>query len=214
MKKETHSLPGKFRKGIPAIAAALTGRKRRMLLVALCCLMAAGASGQFFVGGTAGVGLYQWDKSPVENATKATGGLFSEIAGPNVGIGDETFRFVLEGYQEWAPFTFSIKEFQGMGTFSAGALAKLSLTFSDGWNSRKGFSLGVGIETSRAELQFRDRDVKRHWYPTRYGYLAYSMFDDNGSRAIQTDVFCKAGFGSHSVMRMEVGIRYNVFFFL
>ena len=187
--------------------------KRKLAVISVCCLIAAKSFGQLLVGFTYGVGAYQWDRFPVGNSTKAAGGFFSEIAGLNVGVGNETFRLILEGYEDYAPFTFSLKEFQGMGTFSAGALAKLSLTpFEGSWSSnRHGFSIGAGIETTRPELYFRNKDVRRDWYSTKYGYIAYSIYGDGGNVAAQRDIFCKVGIGSHSALRLELGIRWGLY---
>jgi hypothetical protein len=184
--------------------------KRKLFFISICCLIAATSSAQFLIGFTAGIGGYQWDKSPAGSETKTTGGIFSEIIGLNVGVGNETCRLVLEGYEDYAPFTFSVKEFQGMGTFSAGAMGKLSFTFGDWSSTRKGFSLGAGVETSRTEMHFRKKEVERDWYPTKYGYVAYSTLNEND---VQADFFAKVGVGSHSVMRMEVGLRLSYYAF-
>jgi hypothetical protein len=102
-----------------------------------------------------------------------------------------------------------------MGTFSVGAMGKLSFTFDNDWgNIGKGFSLGVGIETSRTELHFRKEDVERDWYPTKFAYIAYSTFNDEEPVGIQVDYFGKVGLGSHSVMRIEVGLRMSYYLFL
>jgi hypothetical protein len=189
--------------------------KRKLFIISVCCLIAAKSLGQVLIGFTYGIGAYQWDRFPVENSTKTIGGLFSEIVGLNVGAGDETFRFVLEGYEEYAPFEFSIEEFQGMGTFSAGALAKLSLTpFEERYGSdRHGFSIGAGIETTYHELHFRNEDVSRNWNPTKYGYIAYTKYIDKDNVPVQQDIFCKVGIGSHSSMRIELGIRWGLYLF-
>jgi hypothetical protein len=180
----------------------------------ICCFITVKSFGQFFLGVTGGIGAYQWDKVPVDNSMKTSGGIFSEILGFNLGVGNETFRFILEGYEDYAPFTFSMDEFQGMGTLSVGAMVKLSLTpFGDSWDAKKGFSLGLGIETTKTELHFRNRDVIRNWNPTKFGYIAYSLFDDD-EIPVQMDVFCKAAIGNHPAMRMEIGLRASWFLFL
>jgi hypothetical protein len=184
--------------------------KKKLLFTLICCFMAARSMGQFFLGATAGFGIYQWDKAPVDNSTKTSGGVLSEIFGLNLGAGNETFRLLVESYEDFAPFSFSLKKFQGMGTFSAGSMAKLSLTPYGNSLRNEGFSLGVGIETTKSELYFKD--VKRDWYPTKYGYIAYSLFQKTRIPT-QTDLFCKVGIGDHSARRVEVGIRVNYFLF-
>jgi hypothetical protein len=188
--------------------------KRRLFLISICCFVAAQSFGQFIIGLTYGVGGYQWDKSPVGNTTRTSGGIFSEIAGLNLGVGNETIRFILEGYEDYAPFTFSVNEFQGMGTFSAGALAKLSLTPFENWNDeRKGFSLGVGTEVTKTEISFKKEEyIRGDWYTTKYAYLAYSWYRESDHTAAQMDVFGKVGIGNHSAMRFEAGIRVSALF--
>ncbi|MDR2388887.1 MAG: hypothetical protein LBD89_03760 [Tannerellaceae bacterium] len=187
---------------------------KKSFFILIGCLLAANAPAQLLLGATAGIGAYQLDKSPVENSTKNTGGIFSEIVGLNLGVGNETVRLVVEGYEDYAPFTFSLRNFQGMGTFSAGAMGKLSFTFKDYWSdTAKGFSLGLGLEASRTELHFRKEDLRRDWYSTKYAYLAYSTYKETDFLGVQVDYFGKAGLGNSSVMRLEVGVRVSYYFF-
>jgi hypothetical protein len=169
--------------------------------------------GQFLAGITLGIDAYRWDRIPMNQTDGkkiSTGGIFSETIGLNLGFGNEKYRFLLDGYQNYAPFSFSLSKFQGMGTFSGGAMARISFTPFEGESDNKGFTLGVGIETNKAEIFFRKEDVTRKWFPTKYVYMAYSMCGDVHGAFLQGDYFVKVGKGDYSALNFELGIRCSI----
>jgi hypothetical protein len=183
---------------------------KKVLFTAVCCLATVMSFGQVLAGVTVGTSLYKWDKNPTTGSVeynRAAGGIFSEIVGLNLGLGNDKFRFILEGYETYAPFTFNLKKFAGMGTFSGGAMAKISVTPFEHRDGNRGFSLGAGIEMTRTEISFRKKELERDWFPIKYGYLAYSVCEEDGHTLTQTDWFGKVGIGENSAIGFEVGVR-------
>ncbi|MDR3250060.1 MAG: hypothetical protein LBT42_00135, partial [Tannerella sp.] len=169
---------------------------RKMLFTLIGCTMIAAASyGQVIFGLTGGLSGYRWDRNPaVEGVSEknSSGGIFGEILGLNLGLGNEKCRFLLEGYESYSPFTFNAKKFKGMGTFSGGAMARLSITpFGDSWDGNKGFSVGAGLEAIRTDLHFQKKDTERDWFPVKYVYVAYSSCKENNGLLEEMNIFGK-----------------------
>jgi hypothetical protein len=178
------------------------------------------------MGLTIGGSFYRWDKNPTTNSPELTSssGSSSLLLGLHLMVGNPDYRFIVEGYGDFAPFSFDIGQIKGMGSFSYGGLAKLSITpwvknvnftVQTGSKVRRsneahtGLSIGIGYEQTKTELYLikeQYKNMKRDWYGNFYGYLAYSL----NSIGSQMDIFVKFGGGKKSSYTVGLGIKSNM----
>jgi hypothetical protein len=178
--------------------------------------MLTAAFSQIYIGGVAGVSAYRWDTNPTTDSPgldPSSGGIFGTSLGATIIAGNDKFRFAVEGYGGYSPFTFSLSQYKGLGTASWGGLAKISITpWDGGWMNCWGFSIGCGLERIKTECNITTRKyiftMERHWFSVPYGYLAYSFFDER--RREQTDYFVKYGLGKNNAATIEFGLKVSV----
>ena len=196
--------------------------KMKVLLAVFFCIMIANSSfGQFFLsnekllaGLSGGVDVYRWDRIPTnqtEGQKISNGGVISLNLGVSVGYGNEKYRFLIDGYSNYVPLSFSLKKFNGMGSNSFGTLVKFSITPFGIKGNKKGFTIGIGGEDNEIDLYFRKKDIIREPFSTVYVYIAYSKIAASDGIPQQLDIFAKVGKGDYSALNIEFGIKFTIF---
>jgi hypothetical protein len=170
----------------------------------MCICLALQSYAQFDLGLTTGAAAYRWDKNPSTNSPEYKNSSGSVLINPLLGlhakVGNESFRLTVEGYGEFAPFSYDMNQKKGYGTFAYGSLAKISIG---------GFTFGAGIEQVKTELYWRPdeyENMTRDRYQLLYGYIALSDYEPTH----QNDLFLKVGIGKNSAFGLEVGFKRNL----
>lgn len=158
--------------------------------------------------------LYQWYANPVVegvDAKRSSGAAISSIAlGPKLWMGGNSFSFSLEAQANFAPFSFDVNEYKGLGAVAFPLLGKFNFGAASGFNEDKllGWSIGGGIQYNRTELfgltQKFDH-IERDFFPTYVGEASVNL----GIAGFDFAFYLRLGFAEDMARSMNIGYSLN-----
>lgn len=165
--------------------------------------------------------VYQWHKKPntITGGSSSAQLLAFPAIGPKIWFGDwEEYTISLEGKVDFAPFSFNIDEYYGMGAISFPVILKGNFSPFDPPAHNNGFTkigIGIGTQWSKVDIYARPdflNSIPNPFFITYIGELSCQLVIGNGrnsDQGISFEIFSRAGWGKQGARTFGLGLKVN-----
>jgi hypothetical protein len=184
-----------------------------VILYLLCTISIQTINGQVALGVTYGLDLYQHLQNPYtdEVESHSTGSaIFNLNIGPKLWVGGEGFSVSMEAQAGMAPFSLDLDGYKGLGAAYFPVLACVNFAGLSGFQDVGGFgfSIGGGMQISRTELYFLDKDyedVPRDFFETIFGQINIGL----GKKHQAVYMYLRYGAGDNDAHAYHIGLMLD-----